>query len=283
VLTEVRAGPYTVRGVSVGGVYTSLQVPELGVVLDAGMPIRSFAGADHVFLSHAHADHAGGLGALLGIRGLIGKTRPPHVYFPAEIGDALLATLAAAGRLHHADLDVTPHPMAPGDALPLGHDLWVRAFRTHHRVPSLAYQFLRRVTKLRAEHRGMPPQEVARRRLAGEDLFEQAERLELGYATDTLAHVLDTAPALLDSRVLILEATFVDASRSVEDARERSHTHLDEVFARADRFRGEALVLMHFSQSYSPAEVHAAVRARVPPSLQGRVHVFAPEAGRWPG
>jgi uncharacterized protein len=35
-LHEVQAGPYRVRGVSVGGIYTSLQVPELRVLLDAG-------------------------------------------------------------------------------------------------------------------------------------------------------------------------------------------------------------------------------------------------------
>ena len=37
-LTTVTAGPYTVRGVSIGGVYTSIAVPELGVLFDAGIP-----------------------------------------------------------------------------------------------------------------------------------------------------------------------------------------------------------------------------------------------------
>src|SRR5687767_13688372 len=35
-LTTVTAGPYTITGVSVGGVYTSLLVRELDVILDAG-------------------------------------------------------------------------------------------------------------------------------------------------------------------------------------------------------------------------------------------------------
>ena len=67
-LTEVSAGPYTVRGISVGGVYTSLQVPELGVVLDAGVPIRSFAGTDRIFLSHGHSDHIDAVDQELGAR-----------------------------------------------------------------------------------------------------------------------------------------------------------------------------------------------------------------------
>ena len=84
-LTEVHASPYTIRGISVGGVYTSLQVPELGVVLDAGVPLRSFATTDHLFLSHGHSDHASALGALLGIRGLVGKHTPVQVFLPDPV------------------------------------------------------------------------------------------------------------------------------------------------------------------------------------------------------
>jgi ribonuclease Z len=281
-LTEVKAGPYTLRGISVGGVYTSLQVPELKVVLDVGLPVRSFAGTDRIFLSHGHADHASGLASLLGIRTLLGKG-PAQVFLPAEIEEPVREALEVLGRLHRSRLEVEAVPLRPGDMRPLGHDLWVRAFRTLHGVPSLGYQFLRRVTRLRAEHRELPPQEVARRRKAGEDLFEVTERLELAYATDTLSAVLESVPSLLESRVLVLECTFIGQERTVEEARERSHLHLEEVLARAERFQNEALVLMHFSQAYSPEEVHAVVQARLPEVLRERVRVFAPASGRWFG
>ena len=282
-LTELQAGPYTIRGVSVGGVYTSLQVPQLGAVLDAGLPLRSFAGTDRIFLSHGHPDHAGALGALLGIRRLIGKGAP-QVFAPAEIVPQLQETLAAQSRLHHCDLSVQAVPLLPGDEHELGAGLWVRALRTHHPVPSLGYQFLRRVTKLRPEYRALPGEEIARLRREGTPgVFEQSDRLELAYVTDTLARVLETSPELMRSRVLILECTFVDARHSVEDAQQRAHLHLDELVARAEQFQNEALVLMHFSQSLAPAEVHAQVRGRLPPSLQQRVHVFAPASGPWFG
>ncbi|WP_342374171.1 MBL fold metallo-hydrolase [Myxococcus stipitatus] len=281
-LTEVQAGPYTVRGISIGGVYTSLQVPELDVVLDVGIPIRSFAGTERIFLSHAHPDHASALGALLGIRRLLGKGAP-QLFLPAEIEPTVREALEVLSRLHHTAMEVKTVPMLPGDVQPLGQGLHVRAFRTHHPVPSLGYQFLRRVTKLRPEHLGMPPQEIAQRRKAGEDLFTEVEHLELAYATDTLARVLETEPSLFDSRVLVIECTFVDPKRSVQDARDRAHLHLDELLAHADRFRNEALVLMHFSQSLGPQEVQSMIRERVPASLLERVHIFAPESGRWFG
>ncbi|MCP3101673.1 MBL fold metallo-hydrolase [Myxococcus sp. K15C18031901] len=281
-LNEVQAGPYTVRGISVGGVYTSLQVPELDVVLDAGIPIRSFAGTERIFLSHAHPDHASGLGSLLGIRRLLGKGAP-QLFLPAELESSVKEALQVLGRLHHTSMEVHTVPMLPGDVRPLGHDLHVRAFRTHHPVPSLGYQFIRRVTKLRPEFHDLPPQEIARRRKAGEDIFAAREHLELAYATDSLAKVLETEPGLFDSRVLVIECTFVDPKRSVQDARDRAHLHLDELIAQAERFRNEAIVLMHFSQSLGPQEVRALLDARLPPGLRERVRVLAPDAGRWFG
>ncbi|MBP6833897.1 MAG: MBL fold metallo-hydrolase [Deltaproteobacteria bacterium] len=282
-ITEVRAGPYTLRGISVGGVYTTLHVPELDVLLDAGLPLRSFATVGRFFLSHGHLDHVSGLAGLLNIRGLVGGKRAT-IYLPAEIEEPVRDLLRAHTALARAELDVELVPMRPGDERPLGNSVFVRAFQTHHPVPSLGYQFVRRVSKLRPEHHGKAPEEIARLRKQGaRGLFEEHERLELAYATDTLSRVLDTEPSLLESRVLVLECTFVDSTRSVEDARRKFHLHLDELIELAPKFNNEALVLMHFGQGTSPERVREAVQSRLPPGLRERVVVFAPEGDRWFG
>ncbi|MEM7607979.1 MAG: MBL fold metallo-hydrolase, partial [Myxococcota bacterium] len=176
---SVKAGPYTVRGVSLGGVYTSIQVPELGVVFDAGMPIRAFAGTDHLFLSHGHGDHAGAFAAMLGIRGLLHRKSPPKVYMPEPIAPDLQVAIDAMSKLQRHSLDYEAVPMSAGDERSLRSDLRVRAFRTHHPVPSLGYLFFDRVKKLRAEYRGLPGHEIAERKAKGEALFDEEERLEL--------------------------------------------------------------------------------------------------------
>lgn len=282
-LTTIRAGDYTIRGVSVGGVYTSLMIPELGIMLDVGLAPRSFAGAGRLFLSHGHVDHVGALTSFLGLRALVGAREPLQVFLPADIVDPVEGVLRAATPLQRFPLEIAAVPMARGQVVPLQGDLCVRGFRTHHPVPSLGYQFFRRVKKLRPEHRHLPGPEIARRRRAGEELFDEVERLELAYATDTLARVLDTEPTILHSKVLILECTFLDDRKSLRDTHAGGHIHLDELIARADAFQNQHLVLMHFSQLYKPREVREILRARCPAHLRERIIPFVPDAAHWPG
>jgi len=279
----VTAGAYTFRGVSVGGVYTSIAVPELGVLFDAGIPARSLAALDTILLSHGHADHVGALPAILGIRALHGKTKPPRVVMPAEIVADVLTALDALSRLQRFSLAIEPVGVMPGDDIELRGDLRVRAIRTFHPVPSLAYLLVRRVSKLRAEYRGLAGPEIAAKRRAGEDVTEHEDRLELGYATDTLITALDHAPELYEARVLMMECTFLDDRKSLDAARAGCHVHLDEVIERADKFKNEAIVMMHVSQLYAPDQVAAVLDRRVPAALRSRIVPFVPDRSHWPG
>jgi len=279
----VKAGDFTLRGTSLGGIYTAFHVPELHAAFDAGWPLRTAAGVRRLFLSHGHVDHAGALPALLGVRALFGNQKPLVLHLPHEIAEPLAAALAALSAMQRYQLAVDMVPMAPGDQAQLSGDLAVRAFRTYHPVPSLGYLFVRRVSKLRPELVGLSGPEIAERRRAGEEVAVHHERLELAYATDTLAVVLDREPSLYQVRVLVLECTFLDGKKPLADARAGCHIHLDEIIERADHFENESIVLMHFSQLYRPDEVRDILARRLPDSLRRRVIPFAPRGGEWPG
>ena len=282
-LTQLHTNGFTLRGVSLGGIYTSLHVPELDCLFDVGWPLRTAASVRHLFLSHGHVDHAGGLSTLLGMRALFGHPRPLRMVLPEEIADPMREALEAQSRMQRYELAVELVPMKPGQEIALRGDLSARAFRTYHPVPSLGYIIVRRVAKLRPELHGLTGPEIAARRRSGEEVSTSVERLELAYATDTLAVVLDREPAVLDCRVLVLECTFLDGKKSLADARAGCHIHLDELIERADRFTNDSLVLMHFSQLYRPGEVREILERRLPERLRSRTLAFVPTAEEWPG
>lgn len=282
-LTTVKTQALTLRGVSLGGVYTSIYVPELGALFDVGIPSRSCAPADFLFLSHGHTDHVGALPAYLGIRGLIGKHKPPTVFMPEQIVDEVKQSLALMSKLQRYDLSIKAVPMAPGSLVKVRGDLYVRAFETHHVVPSLGYSLIRKIKKLRAEFASLQGSEIADRKRSGEDLFYTEERTEISYCTDTLIQALDNNPELYTSRVLVLESTFLDKRKTLKAARAGCHVHLDEILERSDLFKNESLVLMHFSQLYKPYEVVEILDKRCPPELRERILPFVPKSGGWPG
>lgn len=282
-ITSVKASGYTIRGLSVGGVYTSLAVSELGVMLDVGISPRTFAGMHRLFLSHGHVDHAGALPAFLGIRALMGTHKPLRVFMPAEIVPEVEEALAAMARLQRYPLDISAVPMTPGQVEKLRGDLWVRAFQTFHPVPSLGYQFFRRVKKLKPAFAHLSGPDIAGLRQDGEDMFDEIDRLELAYATDTLVQTLDHEPSLLTSKVLVLECTFLDGRKSLKAARAGCHIHLDELIERAELFQNERLVLMHFSQIYKPQEIAGILARRCPDRLLDRIVPFVCSSIEWPG
>jgi ribonuclease Z len=281
-LTRLSAGGFSLSGISVGGVYTTIRIAELNAVFDIGLAPRSFVGADYLFLSHGHADHLGSLAAHIGICGL-SRLPAPEIFLPAELADDVAEALAALGRGQRRPLEVCYRSMQPGQERRLNADLWVRAYRTIHSVPSLAYLLFRRVNKLRPEFLELSPQELKQKREAGANLFWQDERPEVSYVTDSLIDVLDESPELTRSKCLILECTFLDERKPKEEARAKFHVHLDEILERAASFQCESLVLMHFSQTYSPSEVRRIILERSPPELFEKIRILAPEQGPWPG
>lgn len=280
-LTSVKTGATTVEGYSLGGVYTTIGIPELSVLFDCGLPLRRFVGIDHLFLSHAHADHVGGLITWLGMRGLHGRPRA-KIYCHPEIVPSIHAMLEAATLLQRYDLGVDFVPMEDGQVEHVRADLQVRAFRTYHGVPSLGFELFRTVDKLKPEFLGLPGAEIAARKRAGEPMFERLERSEVCYATDTLSKVLRDSPRLLESRVLILECTFLDDRKARADSRAGCHIHLDDLVEEAYEFRNEHLVLMHASQLYSPEDYRTILARRFPEAYRGLVRPFVPTGRHWP-
>ncbi len=268
---ELRIGDLTIEGGSRAGDESWFRVHPPGLALDTGRGAMQLAGANDVFLSHGHLDHALGLPYVLSQRSLH-HAEHTRVFCPEETAEDLRLLVTAAERLERTHYRYDIIPMKAGDRVSVGKDLAMQAFTVDHVVPSLGYHLFRGRRRLAPEYAGLPPEELIALRRQGVDPSEQVEEVALTYCGDTSPAVFDLEPRIFDSKVLMLECTFLGEEH--RDKGERfKHLHIGDIAAQADRFRNQALVLHHLSRRHSVAQLRAEVERRMP-ELAPRVHLL---------
>jgi len=83
----------TLVGRSRAAWHTSFVVPQLNLLLDAGLVVNNTR-PKHIFLTHGHSDHT------LLAPAFLKRSDPPDIYCPAEMGSALDAFLDAKTMLN---------------------------------------------------------------------------------------------------------------------------------------------------------------------------------------
>ncbi len=264
-----------IKGVSLGGLETCIQLPGLDLAFDIGRCPRSAVQRSQVCFSHAHLDHLGGVAMHVATRALTGLAPPTYLLPQANVTD-LKQMLASWRRLDRSRLPCRIQGAAPGDRFPLRGDQELRCFGTTHSVPSLGYAVWSRKRKLRPEYQGLPGPQIRDLRLSGVEITEERWSCDVAFTGDTLVDVLDREPWLYQARLLILEATFLDDRVSVASCRSKGHLHLDELLERAERFANQAILLTHFSARYAWREIRAILKRRLPPELRVRTMPLLP-------
>ena len=279
----VKAGQLTIRGLAIGGIETCYQIQPLGVMFDIGHCPRSLAVTPNLFITHGHADHAGGLLSILSLRLVYGVKEPLKIFAPAWMVSALQAMVAALESLQDQPYRAEWTAVEAGQTFSIGHNRSVLAFRSPHVIPTMGYTIIETAHRLKAEFLGRPGEELANLKKQGVEIQDSFDRPLLSFPGDTTIGVLDKQPHPLETRVLLLESTYLDDRKTVRQCTEHGHVHLDQILERAGDFRNEHLVLTHFSQAYRPDEAKAIVKRRTAGLFRPEVQAFVPEGNSWPG
>lgn len=267
----LRLGELSLEGYSRAGTETWFRVHPPGLAFDAGRGALALAGAADLFLTHGHLDHALGVPFVLSQRSLHHASHT-RVFCPAPIAEALAGFIAAAARLEGVEYRYELTGLAPGDRVPVGRDLTVEAFATDHVVASLGYHLRRRRQRLARALVGRPGHEIMALRAAGTEVSEAVEERWLSYCGDTGPGVFERSPEIFESRILMLECTFM-GERHRDRGGLYGHLHLADLAVVAGRFENEDLVLHHLSRRHPVEELRAAV-ARELPALRPRLHLL---------
>jgi ribonuclease Z len=270
----------TLEGRSRAGHETWFRIRNLGMALDVGRCPDQLVHMPHVFVTHAHLDHAVGIPFYAGQRHL---QRLPGgtVYVPSESADDVRAILALYVKMAGTSFEIDVRGVDIGDEIAVGRTHFVRAHAASHRVAARAYEVIERRHHLLPEYADRDPHEIGALRHEGVAVDEEFRVPLLFYTGDTDRGLLESCEAMFKAEVLLIECSFV-ADGHQERAVKYRHLHLDDIADFADRFENELVVLTHFSRRYSNDEIRDTVRRRLPRALLERVRLALAEPWQRP-
>lgn len=240
------------------GIGTCLVDTKHKVVLDIGYCSAESVKYRDVLITHAHVDHLAGAVSHAATRDLRQLTPSRFICSP-EVGEPLQKLLSLWNGLQGAFAFEVVY-LTPGSSVSLTPTLFVRAFPTFHRLPSQGYILYETRKKLKPEFVGRQGTELGALRKQGVVLEDVIETPVLAYTGDTLPEAL-AHPEVQKAEVLIAECTFLGPSVSVEEARRRGHTHLDELRPYVKGRTYENLYLFHFSDRYTEEYIWETINA----------------------
>lgn len=266
---------FTIEGRSRAGHETWFRIRELNLALDIGRCPDALVPVPHVFVTHAHLDHALGVPFYAGQRRL-SRVGGGRVYVPQEAADDFRQLMDIHERLEGTSYDIEIVGVAAGERVVLGRTLAARGHRATHRVAARAYEVLQRRHHLKPEYAGLSGPELAALRQDGVAIMDELEVPLLFYTGDTDRGILETADALFRAEVLMIECSFVADGHQGHAAQYR-HIHIDDLADFAEKFQNRIILLTHFSRRYSNDEIVQLLRRRCPAVLRDRIRLALPE------
>jgi ribonuclease Z len=261
------------QGLSLSGIRTALSMPELSMCFDVAQGYPFLLNLKNFFLTHGHLDHAAGVPYIISQKAM--NSQPPaSIYMPQSLVNDLDAIMKIWQKIEKHDYQYNFVGLAPDDEVVLNPQYYIKASPSTHRVDSLGYTLFEVHKKLRADLQGLSQEQILECKKRGENVQDTQHRPLVTFSGDTQIEFLDSRPWIRKSKVLFLEATYIDNQKTIEQARQWGHTHLDEIIPRLDDLECEQIVIIHVSSRYPTKEALKILKNRIPAKHQERVVLF---------
>lgn len=254
---------YVLTGKSRAAWHTSFVVPQLNLLLDAGLCVNQQR-PKHIFLTHGHSDHT-----LLTPAFIDSRDDPPDIYCPVEIAAPMETFLNAKTTLNKGGLmseeELAPrllnhhtHGLRHGDTVPLKRtvDFTAEAFVCDHTVPCLGYVFKLNSRKLKPEYTGLKGTDLKALRESGTEITTPFSAPVFAFLGDTQATTLAAEPQWLRDGipVVITECSFLYEEHT-DQAIKTKHTIWADLEPVVRKWPKTTFVLTHFSLRYQDGDI----------------------------
>ena len=264
---------WTLRGSTVAGIGTCYYLPGLDVAFDVAQGIPEFARVSRFFITHGHMDHAAGIPYLISQRALA-HVSAPIFYMPESMVEPMKKIMTHWQEIEGHQYEFHFQAVRTGQEISVRNDLVVRPFEAYHRIPTLGYTLFRKKKRLKPELSELSGNQIREKRRIGEEVEEHWEEPEISFSGDTKIEFFDHHEAVRKSRILVMEVTYIDDRKEVDNAREWGHVHLDELIPRLPQFEGEIILITHLSSRYKVQECERILDQRIPKEYRHKVAVF---------
>ena len=273
----------SVNGFSISGLATYFQFPELDFIVDMGECPLSATSLNHVFLTHAHGDHARCLMRHHSLRKMMGVERDSVYYLPQKILAGAKEWIRAEAMFEGVPENKFRLPelcaVEPGEMITLKYrkDLVLKPFDVKHSVPAMGATLYLHKRKLKEEYLCKAPNEIIDLRKNNVEITREVYEPLLSFTGDCLGESLVQNPEIFKSRILVMECTFLD-DEDEPMSRKKGHTHLKNIVEALEQFNTdiacEKIILTHFSMKYSERHIREMLDKKLPDSFKEKVIPF---------
>lgn len=252
---------------------TCLFLPELCISIDVAQGLPFSFKSKNFLITHAHMDHASGIPYVISQKALV-KAPTPTFYMPENMIEPMTKILYEWQKIDGHEYQFDFRSAKVGKIYELDKIHSFKPFKTFHRVPSMGYTIFENRKKLKKEFEYTSQAEIVQFKKSGMELTENISIPIFSYTGDTTMEFWDKNPEVLNSKILFMEVTYWDKKKTIKDAHEWGHIHLDEVIERLEEFKGEKLVFTHISSRYSPEYANKILFEKVPSQYHEKIATF---------